>query len=232
MSSTVTRVRVPTYVDYNGVTLYPIEVMTEDGKIHKVAKRYSDVLAFHQTVLKAAPHSSLDGFNFPHKSMFNTSAEFTKERRRSGFEEYFELLLRLGSEYAPFLATFLKDTKNQDDFDELGEREPSDDSPAAQHTEIEEVRLARRRPRTSRPQQAFALARPATAFQWLAEFYLPVTVLTWTYTQLLTLLGCLRPTDWSSGAVWLAIATSPLVLTIFFAFAAPFCGSALDTPQR
>lgn len=67
--------------------------------------------------------------------MFNTNAEFTKERRRSGFEEYFELLLALGPEYAPFIATFLKGDSSaheNDGFDELGESHYVTDSVAVQ----------------------------------------------------------------------------------------------------
>jgi len=124
--ATITRVRVPKYVDVyvdgTPVTLYPIEVMVESGAVRRVSKRYSDVLTFHKDVLTGAPHPALEAFNFPHKSIFHTTAEFTKERRRSGFEEYFELLLRLGPAYAPFIATFLKDDDDDLDssFDELG----------------------------------------------------------------------------------------------------------------
>ena len=123
----IVRIRVPTYEDMDvgagPITLYPVEVTYDTGKSRKVSKRYSDVLNFHTTLLKAAPHVALETFNFPHKSLFSTSAEFTKERRRSGFEEYFELLLRLGTAYAPFVATFLRHGEFKDEvpsFEELG----------------------------------------------------------------------------------------------------------------
>ncbi|KAJ8611951.1 hypothetical protein CTAYLR_004390 [Chrysophaeum taylorii] len=219
----VARVRVPRYVDVEygsgHLTLYPIEAMYENGKLRKVTKRYSDVLGFHQTVLKAAPHAALEGFNFPHKSVFNTNAEFTKERRRSGFEEYFELLLRLGPEYAPFLATFLKEDNAPDEFEELGEL--SQDDAGSKHARD-----------ASQRDDFFKLARPTNALQWLVEFYLPVALVSWAYSQILTLLGCLRPTDWGSGAAWLAIATSPLVLTIALALLAPVCDSDLEPSDQ
>ena len=85
----------PQYLDVavkgTTLTLYPVEVMQENGKVRKVSKRYSDILQFHKEVTRGAPHPALEEFNFPHKSVFNTTAEFTKERRRSGFEEYFDL---------------------------------------------------------------------------------------------------------------------------------------------
>lgn len=167
------------------VTLYPIEVM-ENGKVRKISKRYSDVLHFHQTILKAAPCKALEGFNFPHKSMFNTTSSFTKERRRSGFEEYFELLLRLGDEYTPFIATFLKG----EDFEEIGD-----------------------------PEEVFTLERPASLREWLAEFYLPVVLVAWVYTQILSLVGAIRKDD--SAAACLAVVTSPFILTIALSLFAP-----------
>ena len=104
----VARIRVPIYQETGKHTLYRIEVTTDDGRTRKVERRYRDVLRFHGTLCRAAPHPKLEQFDFPHKSILNTNAEFTKERRRSGFEAYFALLLSLGPNYAPFVETFLK----------------------------------------------------------------------------------------------------------------------------
>ena len=80
----VARIRVPIYQETGKHTLYRIEVTTDDGRTRRVERRYRDVLRFHGTLCRAAPHPKLDQFDFPHKSILNTNAEFTKERRRSG----------------------------------------------------------------------------------------------------------------------------------------------------
>ena len=80
----VARIRVPIYQETGKHTLYRIEVTTDDGRTRKVERRYRDVLRFHGTLCRAAPHPKLEQFDFPHKSILNTNAEFTKERRRSG----------------------------------------------------------------------------------------------------------------------------------------------------
>jgi len=230
----ITRVRVPKYVDVDVggqiLTLYPIEVMYEDGNMRKLSKRYSDVLRFHKEVLKGASHPALEGFNFPHKSMFNTSAEFTKERRRSGFEEYFELLLRLGPAYAPFIATFLKDEESFDELGDLRGDHHMDTGAKEQMTsskdssiDKEEMRQATKYPENFSANDVLALARPHSAGHWLAFFYFPVFFSVYAYAQLLTALGAIKPSDWSSGAAWLALLSSPLLLTVAFALLAPIC---------
>ena len=80
----VARIRVPVYQETGKHTLYRIEVTTDDGRTRRVERRYRDVLRFHGTLCRAAPHPKLEQFDFPHKSILNTNAEFTKERRRSG----------------------------------------------------------------------------------------------------------------------------------------------------
>ena len=141
--------------------------------------------------------------------MFNTSAEYTKERRRSGFEEYFELLLRL-PEYKPFLATFLLKTDNDAAAGAASSREEDSVHYAKNEEEIEEDRLL-----------PFDLKRPSTAVHWFGYFYVPVACAAFVYAQLLTLLGGIRKGDWNNGSVWLAVFTCPLVLTIALAFIAP-----------
>ena len=202
--------------------------------------------------------------------MFNTTAEFTKERRRSGFEEYFELLLRLGPDYAPFVATFFKNNAT-DEFDEIGldgsldgldgTGSPTTTSPTTTTTkkngndEPEGRSSSSRSPRggasdglgavlgdgddidhTSRngtvtadeSDDSVQLARPASALQWLTHLYFPVFGIAWLYARLLTLVHAIRPTDWTNGAAWLAIATTPLVLTVAFALLAPLCDGDLE----
>ena len=235
----------PTYVDVDGgggpVTLYPVEVTFDTGRSRTVSKRYSDVLNFHTTLLKAAPHVALETFNFPHKSIFSTSAEFTKERRRSGFEEYFELLLRLGSAYAPFVATFLRHGELPDEappFDELGtsdggasgaERARARADGAASPTDkrLHSLMLdALDDGGGAVP--ALKLERPKTAFHWFVGFYLPAYLLSFAYAHLLTALGAITARDWDRGPVWLAVATAPLVLCVSLALLAPVCDDDLE----
>ena len=125
----VARIRVPIYQETGKHTLYRIEVTTDDGRTRKVERRYRDVLRFHGTLCRAAPHPKLEQFDFPHKSILNTNAEFTKERRRSGFEAYFALLLSLGPNYAPFVETFLK--ADERSFDDSGHSRPPTPPPVA-----------------------------------------------------------------------------------------------------
>ena len=58
-------------------------------------KRYSDFLTLYEKVLRRySIPSLLDGsYKFPNKSMFNTGATYTKERRKKGFDELLKLLV-------------------------------------------------------------------------------------------------------------------------------------------
>ena len=62
------------------------------------------------------------------------------------------------------------------------------------------------------PEEVFTLERPASLREWLAEFYLPVVLVAWVYTQILSLVGAIRKDD--SAAACLAVVTSPFILTI------------------
>mmetsp|Transcript_27552 Transcript_27552/g.82721 ORF Transcript_27552/g.82721 Transcript_27552/m.82721 type:complete len:221 (-) Transcript_27552:21-683(-) len=214
----IVRIRVPTYEDVPGaktVTLYPIEVTYDTGKTRRVCKRYRDVLNFHATLLKAAPHAQLEAFNFPHKSLFNTTAEFTKERRRSGFEAYFELLLRLGAPYAPFVVAFLRHGEGADSaFEETGE-------PRASPALLDALEVADAPP-------SLVLERPRSAFHWVLCFYAPAALASFGYASLLTALGCVGPEDWARGPAWLAVATAPLVLCVALALFAPLVDDDLE----
>ncbi|KAJ1456086.1 hypothetical protein M885DRAFT_518557 [Pelagophyceae sp. CCMP2097] len=223
--TTITRVRVPVYLDIDvnrsgvPITLYPFEVLYASGKVHKVSKRYSDVLNFHNTLLKAAPHHAIELFNFPHKSWMSTTAEFTKERRRSGFEEYFEMLLRLGDVYAPFVFTFLQhgEFKSESAFDELGVESP----PPAPEDLASPMISSPARAAPAQRMGGLVLARPRDAGEWVCKFYAPVAGVAFAYAWLLTLLGVVRPSDWRGGGAWLAILTAPLVLCVATALASP-----------
>ncbi|KAG5177458.1 hypothetical protein JKP88DRAFT_148391, partial [Tribonema minus] len=54
-------------------------------------RRYSDFEALRDAVRSV--HRCVSDFDFPHKSKFNTFADWTKERRRTGFEDFMMLLL-------------------------------------------------------------------------------------------------------------------------------------------
>ena len=61
-------------------TVYNITIKLEDGRSWKVAKRYSEVETLHTKMVMT--HPKIQEFRFPRKSVFNTFAEYTRERRR------------------------------------------------------------------------------------------------------------------------------------------------------
>ena len=215
----VARIRVPIYQETGKHTLYRIEVTTDDGRTRKVERRYRDVLRFHGTLCRAAPHPKLEQFDFPHKSILNTNAEFTKERRRSGFEAYFALLLSLGPNYAPFVETFLK--ADERTLDDSGHSRPPTPTPVAQAPVVfdddeddDESTIAIQQP-------SLVLERPRSLTHWALCFYLPVSLATYAHCCVLTLLGALHTEDWSKGQAWLAVLSAPLVLCVALALLAP-----------
>lgn len=86
------------------------ELTDSDGKIYTVynvfveekktsmrwllRKRYSAFQALH-AALKDQYADIVEPFRFPHKSMFNTFSNYTKERRRQGFDEFLKILVTL-----------------------------------------------------------------------------------------------------------------------------------------
>lgn len=78
-------------------TVYNVEVEREvNGKViaWNLRKRYSAFAELHRS-LSPRYEKELVGFQFPNKSMFNTYATFTKDRRKSGFEELLKVLIRI-----------------------------------------------------------------------------------------------------------------------------------------
>ncbi len=83
---------VPKYeeqTDANGnfVTYYLVCVEAQQFNIkYYLKKRYSSFGTLYDVLKSNNPQ--VDAFKFPNKSMFNTHAQFTKERRRVGFDEF------------------------------------------------------------------------------------------------------------------------------------------------
>jgi hypothetical protein len=105
-------VEVPEFKDVtnsNGetVTYYVISV-TNGTIIHKINKRYSEFADLYKE-FQNLPELSF--YRFPNKSLFNNSANFTKERRVEGFNELMNILIRLtpiSNEVLKFIALDLK----------------------------------------------------------------------------------------------------------------------------
>lgn len=57
-------------------------------------KRYSAFQALHASLKEQYP-DVVEPFRFPHKSMFNTFSNYTKERRRQGFDDFLKILVTL-----------------------------------------------------------------------------------------------------------------------------------------
>ena len=217
----VARIRVPIYQETGKHTLYRIEVTTDDGRTRKVERRYRDVLRFHGTLCRAAPHPKLEQFDFPHKSILNTNAEFTKERRRSGFEAYFALLLSLGPNYAPFVETFLKPDERALDDSGHSTGRPATPTPVAQPAVVFDDDEDDDDSTIAIQQPSLVLERPRSLTHWALCFYLPVALVTYAHCCVLTLLGALHTEDWSKGQAWLAVLSAPLVLCVALALLAP-----------
>ena len=79
------------------VTVYVTKVeATIDSKIKAVyflRKRYSDFSALFAALKDRIP--DVDNYKFPNKSIFNTNAQFTKDRRLSGFNDLLKLLFTM-----------------------------------------------------------------------------------------------------------------------------------------
>ncbi|CAM9148249.1 unnamed protein product, partial [Hapterophycus canaliculatus] len=70
------------------------EVMVRmGGRQWSVRKRYSQFDQFRMSLRRQ--HKEVGSFRFPNKSKFNTFSEHTKERRRTGFDEFVRLVATL-----------------------------------------------------------------------------------------------------------------------------------------
>jgi hypothetical protein len=61
---------------------------------HRTFRLYSAFQALHAALKDQYPEV-VEPFRFPHKSMFNTFSNYTKERRRQGFDDFLKLLVSL-----------------------------------------------------------------------------------------------------------------------------------------
>ena len=77
-------------------TVYIVDVEKEvggDKKQWTLKKRFSAFANLHLQV--RLRYKELDDYVFPHKSMFNTFANFTKDRRKAGFNELLQRLVKI-----------------------------------------------------------------------------------------------------------------------------------------
>jgi hypothetical protein len=78
--------------DGNGnlMTLYIVRVEEASKNVYYVLKkRYTDFSRLYTALKERFPE--IDSFRFPNKSIFNTNAQFTKDRRRQGFDDFLKI---------------------------------------------------------------------------------------------------------------------------------------------
>lgn len=74
-------------------TCYTVRVVLSKRELlWDLPKRYSSFSNLHVALKDRYPE--VEEYDFPNKSMFNTFSEFTKERRRAGFEGFLQLLVK------------------------------------------------------------------------------------------------------------------------------------------
>jgi acyl-CoA-binding protein len=76
-------------------TVYNIRVTQSDGKVWTIGRRYNEISDLYAALSASCKHPKLKSYKFPNKSMLNTFAMKTLERRRTGFVELFDLLLTI-----------------------------------------------------------------------------------------------------------------------------------------
>lgn len=82
--------------DYDRRTTF-YEIGHESNSIAVTKKRYSEFSKFFKYIQAKAIEESLtifEHYKFPNKSVFNTSSEFTKERRKRGFKSLLRLVIQ------------------------------------------------------------------------------------------------------------------------------------------
>ena len=67
-----------------------------NGNLNFVKKRYTQFLELYEGVKHRCDELSSGRYRFPNKSIFNTGAKFTKERRKQGFDELLKILVADG----------------------------------------------------------------------------------------------------------------------------------------
>ena len=67
-----------------------------NGNMNFVKKRYTQFLELYDLVKHRCEELSSGRYRFPNKSIFNTGAKFTKERRKRGFDELLKILVADG----------------------------------------------------------------------------------------------------------------------------------------
>jgi hypothetical protein len=73
------------------VTVYVVNVKYSFKSAYSLSKRYSDFSDLYNVMKDFLPLH----YKFPNKSMFNSSAQFTKERRIKGFDELLKILMKI-----------------------------------------------------------------------------------------------------------------------------------------
>ena len=82
--------------DGNGtmMTMYIVRVEEASKNVYYVLKkRYTEFSRLYTALKERFPE--IVSFRFPHKSIFNTNAQFTKDRRRQGFDDFLKVILCL-----------------------------------------------------------------------------------------------------------------------------------------
>ena len=77
------------YDDDKSATFY---LVFFNGNMNFVKKRYTQFLELYDSVKHRCEELSSGRYRFPNKSIFNTGAKFTKERRKQGFDELLKIL--------------------------------------------------------------------------------------------------------------------------------------------
>ena len=80
--------------DGNGtmMTMYIVRVEEASKNVYYVLKkRYTDFSRLYTALKERFPE--IISFRFPNKSMFNTNAQFTKDRRRQGFDDFLKVII-------------------------------------------------------------------------------------------------------------------------------------------
>jgi len=74
-------------------------------KVWMIGRRYNEVAELHAALSTSCAHPSFSAFKFPNKSILNTFSSHTMERRRSGFEAFFQVHCFYGS-YLLYISAF------------------------------------------------------------------------------------------------------------------------------